>query len=53
MARKPDWQIVTDSRDTLGEGVLWNAPTGDLFWIDFYGPTLHRLSCDGQRRDWS
>jgi sugar lactone lactonase YvrE len=53
MARKPDWRIVTDSRDKLGEGVLWNASTGDLFWVDFYGPTLHRLSSDGKRRDWS
>ncbi len=50
---RPDWRIVTDSRDKLGEGVLWNASTGDLFWVDFYGPTLHRLSSDGKRRDWS
>jgi sugar lactone lactonase YvrE len=53
MARKPDWRIVTGSRDKLGEGVLWNAATEDLFWVDFYGPTLHRLSSDGKRRDWS
>lgn len=53
MARKPDWRIVTDSRDKLGEGVLWNASTGDLVWVDFYGPTLHRRSSDGKQRDWS
>jgi sugar lactone lactonase YvrE len=53
MARNPVWQIVTDSRDKLGEGVLWNASAGELFWVDFYGPALHRLSPDGTRRDWS
>lgn len=52
MAQKPDWQIVADSRDKLGEGVLWNAAAGDLYWVDFYGPALHRLSSDGARRDW-
>jgi sugar lactone lactonase YvrE len=53
MAQKPDWQIITDSRDKLGEGVLWNAAAGDLYWVDFYGPTLHRLSADRKRRDWT
>lgn len=52
MARTPDWRIVTDSRDKLGESPQWNSATGELFWVDFFGPTIHRLSPGGQRRDW-
>lgn len=53
MARKPDWRIVTDSRDKLGESPQWNAATGEFFWVDFYGPTIRRLSPDGTRKDWT
>lgn len=53
MARKPDWRIVTDSRDKLGESPQYNSATGDFFWVDFYGPIIRRLSPNGQRKDWT
>jgi sugar lactone lactonase YvrE len=53
MARNPDWRIVTDTRDKLGESPQWVAATGELFWVDFFGPTIRRLSPDGTRKDWT
>jgi sugar lactone lactonase YvrE len=53
MARARQWRIVTETRDKLGESPLWNSKTGELYWVDFFGPTIHRLSPDGQRKDWS
>lgn len=53
MARTPDWRILADHRDKLGESAQWNSATGELFWIDFYGPTVHRLAPDGKRTDWA
>ncbi len=53
MARTPDWRIPTDHRDKLGESPQWSSATGELFWIDFYGPTVHRLAPDGRRTDWT
>lgn len=52
MTRTPDWRIVTDSRDKLGESPQWSSATGELFWIDFFGPTIRRLSPDATRADW-
>lgn len=52
MSPRPDWQIATDSRDRLGESPLWSSATGELYWIDFYGPTVRRLSEDGCRNEW-
>ncbi len=52
--RTPDWRIVSDSRDRLGESPLWHAGEAALYWIDFYGPTVHRLDpATGGRRDWT
>jgi sugar lactone lactonase YvrE len=53
MPRTPDWRILTEHRDKLGESAQWNSATGELFWIDFYGPTIHRLASDGRRTDWT
>ncbi|SMF12333.1 Sugar lactone lactonase YvrE [Tistlia consotensis] len=41
-------------RDSLGEGPLWDPAEERFYWIDSYGPALHR--CDlkgGDRRTWS
>jgi len=38
-----DWKVDTATRDRLGESPLWNQREGALYWIDFYGPTVHRL----------
>jgi sugar lactone lactonase YvrE len=52
--RIPDWRIVSDRSDRLGESPLWHAGEAALYWIDFYGPTVHRLDpATGRRRDWT
>jgi len=49
-----DWRILSDSRDRLGESPLWHPEESALYWIDFYGPTVHRLDgVTGRRQDWS
>ncbi len=53
MARAREWRIVGETRDKLGESPLWNSATGELYWVDFFGPTIHRLASDGKRRDWT
>ena len=53
MARTPDWRILTDHRDKLGESPQWDSATNDFYWVDFYGPTIHRISADGKRKDWT
>lgn len=53
MARTPDWRILTDVRDKLGESPQWNSATGEFYWIDFFGPTIHRITVDGKRMDWT
>ena len=48
-----EWQIVSQTRDKLGESVLWHPREQALYWIDFYGPTVHRRDLvTGQQRDW-
>jgi len=37
------WQVIGDTRDRLGESPLWHPRENALYWIDFYGPTVHRL----------
>jgi sugar lactone lactonase YvrE len=33
---------VVDARAALGEGTLWDPAAGVLWWIDIWGPTIHR-----------
>ena len=33
---------VVDAKAQLGEGTYWDSATGKLWWIDIYGPTIHR-----------
>lgn len=52
--RMPNWRIVSESRDRLGESPQWHATEAALYWIDFYGPTVHRLDgATGRRQDWT
>jgi sugar lactone lactonase YvrE len=46
--------VLVQPRDTLGESVFWSAAEQALYWIDFFGPTLHRFEpATGARRDWT
>jgi sugar lactone lactonase YvrE len=45
---------VLQAGDRLGESVLWSAREAALYWVDFYGPTLHRWEpATGARQDWT
>lgn len=48
-----DWQVVGETRDRLGESALWHPREKALYWIDFYGPTVHRVDpANGSVRHW-
>jgi len=48
-----DWKLETATRDRLGESPLWNPREGALYWIDFFGPTVHRLlPANGTQESW-
>jgi len=36
------WQICAQANDRLGESILWHPLEQALYWIDFYGPVVHR-----------
>jgi sugar lactone lactonase YvrE len=37
-----EWQICAQTHDQLGESILWHPVEKALYWIDFYGPFVHR-----------
>jgi len=41
------WQICAQMHDRLGESVLWHPEEEALYWIDFYGPSVHRKQWNG------
>lgn len=44
---------VGATKDRLGEGPIWDAETGCLFWIDSLGGIVHRLDpASGARQDY-
>lgn len=45
-------EVVHASRDLLGEGPLWDVAEQALYWIDSFGPAVHRLEAGGRRRSW-
>ena len=42
-----DWTIVAQTRDRLGESAMWHAKERAIYWVDWYGPIVHRLRLDG------
>ena len=42
-------QCVVDSRDILGEGPIWDARRGRVYWFDIKGKKLHWYEPDGGR----
>jgi sugar lactone lactonase YvrE len=54
MEQRVEPRLAADSADRLGESPQWDAAAGLIWWVDFYGPTLHRLDpATGERRDWT
>jgi sugar lactone lactonase YvrE len=39
-----DWRIIANTQDRLGESIMWHPGEQALYWVDWYGPTLHRLA---------
>lgn len=48
MTSSPDWRLVADVRNELGEGPVWCPREQALWWIDVASPSLWRL--DGATR---
>lgn len=46
-------ECVVDSASELGEATYWDPAAGVLWWIDIYGPTIHRYDpATGSDRTW-
>lgn len=39
----PQWKIIAQTRDRLGESLMWHPGEQALYWVDWYGPTIRRL----------
>jgi sugar lactone lactonase YvrE len=48
-----DWRIAAQTRDRLGESALWHPREKAIYWVDCYGPTLHRLREGGKVESWT
>jgi SMP-30/Gluconolactonase/LRE-like region len=45
-------EIACADRDQLGEGPLWDVNEQRLYWIDSYGPAIHRMDPNGAKETW-
>ncbi|MET1028957.1 MAG: SMP-30/gluconolactonase/LRE family protein [Dongiaceae bacterium] len=46
-------EVFSEKRDSLGEGPLWDVKEERLYWIDSYGPAVHRADLKGgDRKSW-
>lgn len=42
-----------EAQATLGEGILWDAANGQVWFVDIKGKRIHRCAADGSgRRSW-
>lgn len=39
----PQWKIIAQTHDRLGESPMWHPGEQAFYWVDWYGPTIHRL----------
>ncbi len=47
-------EVLIDRKDSLGEGPLWDVDEQRLYWINSYGPSVHRCDAKGKGiKDWS
>lgn len=44
-------EVFSDTKDALGEGPLWDVDEQRLYWIDSYGPAIHRVDAGGRDRE--
>ena len=43
MTTELDAELVLDAHATLGEGPVWDADAGILWWVDIEGRRIHRF----------
>ena len=46
-------EVACADRDQLGEGPLWDVDERRLYWIDSYGPAIHRMEPNGAKKTWT
>ena len=47
------WRVAAHTHDRVGEGPVWIAGEGALYWVDVLGPAINRLSLeDGGLQRW-
>jgi sugar lactone lactonase YvrE len=46
-------EIIADTRDRLGESAMWHEGEQSIYWVDWYGPILHRLKTGGAMENWT
>jgi sugar lactone lactonase YvrE len=46
-------EVVSEDKDSLGEGPLWDVEEQRLYWIDSYGPAVHVMDPKGgAKKSW-
>ena len=40
--------VHAQTRDRLGESAMWRAGEQAIYWVDLYGPVVHRMRLGGQ-----
>jgi sugar lactone lactonase YvrE len=46
-------KIVAQTRDRLGESAMWHSREQAVYWIDWYGPAVHRMRLGGAVESWT
>ncbi|MFN4140205.1 SMP-30/gluconolactonase/LRE family protein [Aestuariivirga sp.] len=46
-------KVVAQTRDRLGESAMWHADEQAIYWVDWYGPVLHRMKAGGKVESWT
>lgn len=48
----PTARIFVQTRDQLGESPMWHPGEQAIYWVDLYGPVLHRMRTGGPVENW-
>lgn len=44
--------VLVQTRDRLGESAMWHAGEQAIYWVDLYGPVIHRMRLGGRLESW-
>jgi sugar lactone lactonase YvrE len=45
--------VLAQTRDRLGESAMWHAGEQAIYWVDLYGPVIHRMRLGGPVESWA